>query len=237
MKILNLSLKITTLATLAVVALGCPDPSETVINGKAFYVINAVKGSTTINATLQDNGQTLPVAGNVALGDIYGPTDLLLKEQFHTVSLTGGGYNATTPSAESRNPSVVVAMSPDSGPKAELYGVVFKDKPALVFFKDGNFKGASSMDIYVTPIGQDLSTVGPDGTITENAKSVTLLDSLDAGKSFQVRLTEAGTKNVVFNFPSGAGLGAGAYRFYVMYHRGTTETFNVFDFMAGRARF
>ncbi len=238
MKTLNLNLKITVLAVLAATALGCPKPSSALEpDDKLFYLVNAVKGSTTISATLRDSGQTLAIAGNVALGEVFGPTILALKEQFHTVDLTGGGYNATTPSAESRNPSVVVAMSPDSGPKAELYGIVYKDKPVLVFFKDGNVGGAGSLDIYVTPIGQDLSTVAPDGTITENAKSVTLLNSLDAGKEFEVRLTRAGTKNVVAPFGSSAGIGAGKNRFYILYHRGTTEQFIIKDFDAASTRF
>lgn len=201
---------------------------------RKFYLINAVKGSTLISANLREGLiSSYELARDVPLGGISAVKSIDLSDLDHYAVLFGGGYNATTTTARTQAINVVVAMSPDSGPISEYFPLVPRVIPSLVFFKDGNFGGASSLDVYITDPGASITSATPAGTITDNGKSYVFNGLFGPTRPFEVRLTRAGTKDVVINLGSSTALTDYQYRFYTLYHNGTTEQFRTFDFTTG----
>ena len=200
--------------------------------GREFYLVNVAKGSTAMDASVIDGALSYPIATDTLFGEVSPMAKVDLNQLDNRVRASGGGYDATSPGVRTANPSVAVAMCPSSGPIVELYPVVYLGPPTLVFFKDGDFDGASTLDVYVTAPGIDLYTVDKDGSFTDNGKSLTLASALHANNEFQVRLTRGGTKEVVHDFGVSTGLEFGKYRFYTLYHSPTEEKFKSFDFQA-----
>jgi hypothetical protein len=205
--------------------------------GREFYLINVAKGTTAISANVIDGALSYPIATDTSFGEVSPLAKVDLNELDNAVRASGGGYSATSQYVRTVSPSVAVAMCPSTGPVIELYPALYLGVPTLVFFKDGDFDGASSLDVYVTAPGLDLNTIAKDGTLTENGKSLTLNGVLDINREFQVRLTRAGTKEVVHDFGVSTGLEAGKYRFYTLYHSVTAEQFKTFDFLSSTTGF
>lgn len=70
---------------------------------------------------------------------------------------------------------------------------------------------AANVDVYVNPAGTDINTVSPNFTTVgyRNASPASGNDSVDvAPATYQVRVTQAGTKNVIFNAPMVIGVNA-----------------------------
>lgn len=70
---------------------------------------------------------------------------------------------------------------------------------------------AANVDVYVNPAGTDINTVAPNFSTVgyKNASPASGNDSVDVTPAtYQVRVTEAGTKNVIFNAPVVIGVNA-----------------------------
>jgi hypothetical protein len=109
--------------------------------------------------------------------------------------------------------------------------------PTLVFVKDGPIQGASALDIYVTAPGASIASVTPDGTLTEDGKSYTLRNALHPNTDYQVRLTKAGTKDVVYDSGTSTGIESSDYRLFAFYHNGSTELWKSFTFRSSTTGF
>lgn len=220
--------KITAIAAGVFISLACGGilGAAADVTPRTFYVLNVANGAGAIGSSLaEDTAATYPIDTNVPFGTLSAGHEIDIAEHYHTATVTAvtGPFTATSPTTRSANPSVVIAMNPAAGPVSVLYPIHYSDKPSLVFIKDGSFQGVGALDIYVTAPGVGIITVAPDGTLTENGVALTLQDALHANTDFQVRLTKAGTKDVVFDFGTSPGVVATHYRVYALYHNATAE--------------
>lgn len=203
------------------------------ITPRSFYVINAANGAGPISATITEPAPTTyPVQSSVPFGTISSEADIDVDDNDHsaTVAAVAGAYTASTPSIRTQDMNLIIALNPAAGPVCLLYPMPYTTKPTLVFVKDGSFQGSAALDIYVTAPGAGIVTVAPDGTLTENGTALTLSDALHPNTDFQVRLTKAGTKDVVFDFGTSTGVASNNYRIYALYHNATAEQSIVDDF-------
>lgn len=77
------------------------------------------------------------------------------------------------------------------------------------------------MDVYVTAPGANLATVQADATLNLlGVLQVMPSDAVHPNTAFQVRLTDAGTKNVVVDFGTQPAIPAGNYRVLLHIHSG-----------------
>lgn len=234
--------KVVALSAGVAVSLACGGmfSSPDSLNSRNMFLLNLANGAGPIDARISDGSLlTEPLANNVPFGELSDEVEVKVVEYDLSARVAGSSspYEAVSASVRAASPSVAVAMCPPSGPTCELYSCTYMGLPALVFFKDGVFQGASSLDIYVTAPGADISSVAPDGTLTENGKSLTLRAALHANTDYQVRATKAGTKDVVFDSGTKPGIDYADYSLFAYYHNGTTELTKTATFRSSTSGF
>jgi hypothetical protein len=190
------------------------------------FVLNVATGAGLVGSVINDGTLTpIPGPSNVPFGEISGEMEVLSSE--YDISVRVGGmtspYVSNSVLTRSALTNLVVAMCPASGPTCEILPILPTSLPVLVFYKDGLIQGATSVDIYVTAPGASIASVAPDGTMTSNGVGHKLPLALHANTDYQVRLTSAGTKTVVYDSGTRTGIAGTDYTVFTFYHNGTTE--------------
>lgn len=222
------TIKFAAIASGVVMSLACGGlfMSKDSLIHRDVFLLNLANGAGPIGTRMND-GTITPIPGpqDVPFGEISSEFDAAVSEYDLSARVYGmtSPYEATSSSVRASSPSLIVAMCPPSGPTCEFLPIVYNALPTMVFYKDGAFGGATSIDIYVTAPGASIASVAPDGTLTQNGVGLKLPSALHANTAYQVRFCAAGTKTVLLDTGTRAAVGFGDYAVYALYHNATTE--------------
>ncbi len=144
----------------------------------------------------------------------------------YEVTNTGSTFFATSPSTTIEPATLVVASKPAggslSGDTVRTVPLPETDKAQLMLVCDGAFGSATTFDVYVTAPGADISTLTPNETYGSAGVVIPLPSTgIVTPLQYQVRLTASGSKDVVADSGTMAGLrGPGYYKVHAFYHNG-----------------
>lgn len=191
-----------------VVCLNCSDcnsvPVEQVAERYVYYV-NATNNLDTARAELASGPDVVAIPGNIAFGNMsvkhkFIRNGTAMQARVHGVSKA---WTGTSASSLLGTLNLVVSTSIPGANVVDLHPIGAGPSPIIAIVRD---RGAA-MDVYVTAPGANLATLTKDATLTKLGIIERLpVSTLHANTAFQVRLTDAGTKNVVVDFAPHAGL-------------------------------
>ena len=190
------------------VCLNCADCNDVPVEQVAqryVYFVNGTNNLDTARAELASGQEVVTIPGNVAFGNMsakhmFVRNGTAMQARVHGVSKA---WTGTSASSIIGTLNLVVSTSIPGANAVDLHPIAGGPTPVLAIVRD---RGAA-MDVYVTAPGANLATLTKDATLTKLGIIERMpISALHANTAFQVRLTDAGTKNVVVDFAPNAGL-------------------------------
>ena len=205
---------------------------------KQFYVANLADGVDAVSVST--GGGVTSQAVSVA-----SPSRLLAQHKVgvmsnpktvsYSVTGSNGNFNVTTDETKLGYHNLIVTTRTPSGDKVEARTLVGKVQPMLQVVIDAPIGGASSFDVYVTK-SASIEGATPVATYNEFGKVADLPEStIKAGFGYTVTLTKAGSKEVLSQAQSDAGLQTGWYRLHAFTHKAGQLVQTKFDVDAWRS--
>lgn len=214
----------------AMVCINCDcggDGLATVGNAK-FLFINGTNNLASARAEVRGgDGVNHPIPGNVAFGEIsaqhtVGSTTQACVAAVEGVTANWQGRSELRPIG---NMNLIVSSSIPGSNAVDLRSLPPSANPMIAILRD---RGAP-MDVYVTAPGANLATVQKDDTVSQlGVIQFMPQDVLHPNTAFQVRLTDAGTKNLVVDFGTQPAIPAGHFRVLLHIHSGNNPELRVF---------
>lgn len=194
---------------------------------RSFLFINGTNNLAQARAEVRASGETIAIPGNVNFGEISAKrtvtrTNTPMTAHVIGVSSTWNGQSINSPVGAV---NLIVSSSIPGANAVDWTSLVQRATPVLWILRD---RGAP-MDVYVTAPGANLATLQKDDTVTKLGVLEEMpLSALHANTAFQVRLTAAGTKNVLVDFGTQPGIPEGHHGVFMQVHSGNTPNLRAF---------
>lgn len=198
----------------------CGDSEQDILN-RSFLFINGANGVDTARAEATADGETIPIGTSVAFGDISPKVSKIRNARPATYRGFGisSAFNATHGPRTVDRLNLVAATRTPAGDRLAVAAIHAMTEPVVMMIRDQG----PTVDVYVTAPGADLAALQPDSQHSSLGVFLMLpLGTLHPNTAFQVRLTAAGTKNVLVDFGTQPALPAGTTRLLAALHQGNT---------------
>lgn len=194
---------------------------------RSFLFINGTNNLAQARAEVRASGETIAIPGNVNFGEISAKRTVTrsngpMVAHVIGVSSTWNGQSTASPVG---TVNLIASTSIPGANAVDWQSLVAYARPVLWVLRD---RGAS-MDVYVTPPGANLATLPKDYTLTKLGVLEQLpLSVLHVNTGYQIRLTAAGSKTVLYDFGTQPGMTEGHHGVFMLAHTGNTPNQRVF---------